>query len=148
MLDKIKSIEEKYRELITALENVGDDYHKAAELSKEKSELDTIYEKSRQYLALTKQIAEAKQIINSDDAELRELAELDLLTLEPQLGQIEIELRGLLVPSDPRDKRNVIMEIRAGAGGDEAALFFGRVISFIWKICREKTLESRNFKPK
>jgi len=138
MLDKIKSIEEKYRELITALENVGDDYHKAAELSKEKSELDTIYEKSRQYLALTKQIAEAKQIINSDDAELRELAELDLLTLEPQLGQIEIELRSLLVPSDPRDKRNVIMEIRAGAGGDEAALFAAELFRLYGKYAEKR----------
>lgn len=123
MLEKIKSIEEKYQELTTALENVGDDYHRATELSKEKSELDEIYEKSLQYRDLIKQLEEAKQLSNSDDPDMRELAELDLVTLEPQLSQIEIELRSLLVPSDPRDKRNVIMEIRAGAGGDEAALF-------------------------
>ncbi len=138
MLEKIKSIEEKYHELTAALENVGDDYHRAAELSKEKSELDEIYEKSRQYQDLSKQIDESYQIINSDDPELRELAELDLLSLEPQLKQIEIELRGLLVPTDPRDKRNVIMEIRAGAGGDEAALFGAELFRLYGKYAEKR----------
>ena len=138
MLEKIKSIEEKYHELTAALENVGDDYHRAAELSKEKSELDDIYEKSRQYQDLSKQIDESHRIINSDDPELRELAELDLLSLEPQLSQIEVELRGLLVPTDPRDKRNVIMEIRAGAGGDEAALFGAELFRLYCKYAEKR----------
>ncbi len=138
MLEKIKSIEEKYHELTAALENVGDDYHRAAELSKEKSELDEIYEKSRQFQDLSKQIDESYRIINSDDPELRELAELDLLSLEPQLKQIEIELRGLLVPTDPRDKRNVIMEIRAGAGGDEAALFGAELFRLYGKYAEKR----------
>ena len=138
MLERIKSIEEKYHELMTALENVGEDYHRAAELSKEKSELDEIYEKSRQYQELTKQIEESHRIINSDDTELRELAELDLLSLEPQLSQIEVELRGLLVPTDPRDKRNVIMEIRAGAGGDEAALFAAELFRLYCKYAEKR----------
>ena len=123
MLEKIKSIEEKYLELASALENVGDDYHRAVEISKEKSELEDVFEKARQYREIAKQIEEANQIIDIDDAELRELAVLDLRTLEPQLEILESEIKALLVPSDPRDKRNVIMEIRAGAGGDEAALF-------------------------
>jgi peptide chain release factor 1 len=123
MLEKIKSIEEKYNQLIFALENIGDDYQKAAEISKEKSELDQVYEKARQYREAARQISEAKEILAGSDAELRELAELDLSTLEPELQRLEIELKSLLVPTDPRDKRNVIMEIRAGAGGDEAALF-------------------------
>jgi len=123
MLEKIKSIEEKYLELASALENVGDDYHRAVEISKEKSELEEVFDKARQYREITRQIVEAKQIIDINDPELRELAEMDLHSLEPQLERLEGEIKALLVPSDPRDKRNVIMEIRAGAGGDEAALF-------------------------
>jgi len=83
MLEKIKSIEEKYLELASALENVGDDYHRAVEISKEKSELEDVFEKARQYREIAKQIEEANQIIDIDDAELRELAVLDLRTLEP-----------------------------------------------------------------
>jgi len=123
MLEKIKSIEEKYLELASALENVGDDYHRAVEISKEKSELEEVFEKARQYREISTQIEEAKQIIDMEDSELRELAELDLRSLEPQLQLLEVAIKALLVPTDPRDKRNVIMEIRAGAGGDEAALF-------------------------
>ncbi len=123
MLEKIKTIEEKYQELDREMENVGDDYMRAKEIGMEKSELEEVFSKAMQYHKVRSQITEAQQLIDADDAELRELAEIDLVTLEPQLEELEIELRALLVPSDPRDKRNVIMEVRAGAGGDEAALF-------------------------
>ncbi len=123
MLDKIKTIEEKYQELTREMESVGDDYMRAKEIGMEKSELEEVYSKTVQYHKVRSQITEAQQLIDADDDELRELAEMDLAALEPQLETLEIELRALLVPSDPRDKRNVIMEVRAGAGGDEAALF-------------------------
>lgn len=123
MLDKVRSIEEKYNELSHALENVGDDYQKANQISKERSDLQDVFEKSREYRLVWEQIQEAKELIEEDDAELKELAELDLENLEPKLESLESELKLLLVPTDPRDQKNVIMEIRAGAGGDEAALF-------------------------
>ena len=123
MLEKIQSIEEKYLELGAALEHVGDDYQLAAELAKERSELELIYQKAKEYRSVINQIEETRSLINEDDDDMRELAELDLKRLEPEFERIEKELKLMLVPSDPRDKRNVIMEIRAGAGGDEAALF-------------------------
>lgn len=123
MLQKIKTIEEKYQELDRELENVGDDYLRATELAKEKAELDDVYQKSRQYHDVARQIEEAQSLLNGEDADLRELAQMDISVLEPKLNQLEKDLKALLVPSDPRDKRSVIMEIRAGAGGDEAALF-------------------------
>ncbi len=123
MLDKVKSIEEKYNELSHALENVGDDYQKAALISKERSDIEEVYEKAREYRLIWEQIQESKELLDEDDEELKELAQLDLENLEPKLDSLEHELKSLLVPTDPRDKKNVIMEIRAGAGGDEAALF-------------------------
>lgn len=123
MLEKVKSIEEKYQELSEALLTVGDDYQKAAQISKERAEIEDVYEKAREYRITWEQLQETKEIIDSGDPELSELALLDLETLEPKFEQLENDLKRLLVPTDPRDKKNVIMEIRAGAGGDEAALF-------------------------
>lgn len=123
MLDKVRSIEEKYQELSEALEHVGDDYQKAAQISKERSEIEEVYEKAKEYRQTWEQLHEAKELVDSGDEELLELAQMDIDSLEPKLEKLENELKRLLVPTDPRDKKNVIMEIRAGAGGDEAALF-------------------------
>lgn len=123
MLEKIKTIEEKYQDLVRQMESVGDDYKRAKEIGMEKAELEDVYFKAMQYHKIFKQIEEAQQLIDGDEEEMRELAEIDLETLQPQLEKLDRELKALLVPTDPRDKRNVIMEIRAGAGGDEAALF-------------------------
>ena len=123
MLDKVKTIEDKYNELTLALENVGDDYQRAAQISKERSDIEEVYEIARKYRLTWEQIEEAKSLLEEGDEELKELAQLDLENLEPELEKLEIELKSLLIPKDPRDKKNVIMEIRAGAGGDEAALF-------------------------
>jgi peptide chain release factor 1 len=123
MLDKVKSIEEKYNELSLALENIGDDYQKAAQISKERSDMEEVYKKSREYRIVWEQLEEARNLLDEEDEELRELAQMDLDSLEPRFNLLESELKSMLVPTDPRDKKNVIMEIRAGAGGDEAALF-------------------------
>ncbi len=123
MLDKVKSIEEKYIELSHELEDVSDDYQKAAQISKERAEIEEVYEKAREYRITWEQLQEARKLVEEEDKELQELAEMDLEELEPKLEKLESELKSLLVPKDPRDKKNVIMEIRAGAGGDEAALF-------------------------
>lgn len=123
MLEKIVSIEKRYEELGKLLEESLDDYQRAAEYAKERSDLDPIVSKANDYRNILQQITEARMLEGTDDSELRELALLDLVNLEPRLQQLESELRVLLVPKDPRDERNVIVEIRAGTGGDEAALF-------------------------
>lgn len=123
MLEKLASIETRYEELTHLLEQSVDDYQRVAELAKERAEIEPIVLKSREYRVLLQQIEEARALLNGEDSEMHELAEVELMEKEPQVVQLEKELKGLLIPKDPRDHRNVIVEIRAGTGGDEAALF-------------------------
>jgi len=123
MLDKIATIEDHYEELGRMLEESGTDYQRAAEVNKERIDLEPIITKAQEYRQIMKSIEEARSLQNSDDEELRQLAELDLVELEPRAEKLERELKSMLLPKDPRDERNVIVEIRAGTGGEEAALF-------------------------
>jgi peptide chain release factor 1 len=124
MLDKLTGIEDRYAELDRLLMEVGNDYQRAGELNKERIELETIVEKARGYRQALKRLEEARVILQSEqDEDLRSLAELEIRELEPQISRLEGELKALLVPKDPRDEKSVIVEIRAGTGGDEAALF-------------------------
>lgn len=123
MLEKLSGIEERYEELNRLLAEVGDDYKAAAEYGKERSDLEPIVIKSHEYRNAVKKLDEAKELQFSEDPELKELAALDIAELEPQIELLEKQIKGLIIPKDPRDDRNVIVEIRAGTGGDEAALF-------------------------
>ncbi|HSF82519.1 MAG TPA: peptide chain release factor 1 [Anaerolineales bacterium] len=123
MLDKLKGIEDRYEEINQLLIEVGDDYQRATELSIERAELEPLVTKARQYRQALTRHEEAKNLQDTEDEELRILAVAEILDLEPQLEKLEAELKSMLLPSDKRDQRNVIMEIRAGTGGDEAALF-------------------------
>jgi peptide chain release factor 1 len=123
LLDSLDAVEAHYQEIIKLIEENINDYQKIAELSKEKSDLEEIVGKSREYRQTIKNIKEAQELIAVSDDELSELAKDDLDHLLPLSEDLEQELKALLVPKDPRDKKNVIMEIRAGTGGDEAGLF-------------------------
>ena len=123
MLDKIAGIEERYAELNQLLMDVGDDYQRAAELGIERAELEPIVEKASQYRKALARLEEARALQDSEDGELKELAEVEILEVEPLIESLELEIKGMLLPTDPRDRRSVIMEIRAGTGGNEAALF-------------------------
>ena len=123
MLEKIAALEARYQEINGMLEQAGEDYQRAVELSKERAELEDIVNKAQEYRTTLERIEEARPLVNSGDEELRQLAELDLAELQPHLEVLEQELRSLLLPKDKRDERNVIVEIRAGTGGDEAGLF-------------------------
>ncbi|MBC8336324.1 MAG: peptide chain release factor 1 [Anaerolineales bacterium] len=124
MLSKLAGIEKHYEELGQQLMKVGDDYKLAANIGRERSEMETIVQKAEIYRSLLSQIEDARSMVdNETDEELRSLAEMELEELEPQVELLEVEIKSLLVPKDPRDGKNVIMEIRAGTGGDEAALF-------------------------
>lgn len=123
MLDKLSLIEQRYEEINQQLLEVGSDYQRAAQLSKERSDLEPIVEKARQYRQLQQRLAEARALLEAQDEELRELARAEIDEIEPLLEEAERELKRMLLPKDPRDEKNVIMEIRAGAGGEEAALF-------------------------
>ena len=124
MLDKLFGIEERYNELNNLLLEVGNDYQKAAELGIERAELEPIIAKARQYHQVLDHMEEARQVLDSEeDQDLQMLAEAEILDLEPQIEALENEIKNMLLPNDPRDSRNVILEFRAGAGGDEAAIF-------------------------
>ena len=123
MLDKLAAIEQRYEELDQMFMEVGDDYQRAAELNMERTELQPLVEHARQYRAALQRREEAQGLLNSEDGDLRELVEAELAEVEPLIERLEKEIKSLLLPSDKRDQRNVIMEIRAGTGGDEAALF-------------------------
>ena len=123
LLDSLAAIEARFNEINKLITENIDDYQKVAELSKEKSDMEEIVEKARAYRQALQSIEEAESLLNMDDKDMRALAQEDLDKLRPQSEKLELELKNLLVPKDPRDKRNVIMEIRAGTGGDEAGLF-------------------------
>jgi peptide chain release factor 1 len=123
MLDKLSAIEDRYQEINRLLMEVGDDYQRAAELGIERAELEPIVTRSQRYRHALARLEEARSLQDAEDHDLRQLAGDEIDELAPQVEQLEAEIRGMLVPKDPRDRRNVIMEIRAGTGGDEAALF-------------------------
>jgi peptide chain release factor 1 len=124
MLDKLAGIEKRYDELHRLLLEVGNDYQRAAELNKERLDLEPMVEKSKEYRRDVARLEEAHAIIGSEeDVEMRQLAESEIADLEPRAQALEKELKQMLVPRDPRDEKNVFVEIRAGTGGEEAAIF-------------------------
>lgn len=124
MLEKLAGIESHYEELGRELEQAIGDYQRLAEINKERTELEPLVEKARLYRQTMKRLDEARQLLESDDdSELRSLAEAEVQELEPLLEELERDIKRMLVPKDPRDEKDVIVEIRAGTGGDEAALF-------------------------
>ena len=126
MLDKLKGIEEHYEQLGNELLEVGNNYQRAAEINKERVDLELIVEKARAYRQAMKSLEEARAILASEkDPDMIALADSDIVELSPKVEALEKEIKSMLIPKDPRDERNVIVEIRAGAGGDEAAIFAG-----------------------
>ena len=123
MLEKLKGIIERYEEIEHQLTEVGEDYTAAIELSKERAELETVVTKARDYENTLEKIEETQSLLSAEDEEMRTLAEMEMEELQEHQATLEAELKSMLVPKDPRDQRNVIMEIRAGTGGDEAGLF-------------------------
>jgi len=123
MLEKLEGILDRFKEIEQQLATVGEDYNKAIELSKERADLEPLYSRAKLYKETLNKINETKNLLESDDEEMRNLAGLELETLETTREKLDDQLRSMLVPKDPRDKRSVIVEIRAGTGGDEAGLF-------------------------
>ena len=123
MLEKLQGILDRFDEIDQQLEAVGEDYTRAIELSKERAEMEPVVQKAKAYQETLQKIKETEALLNAEDEDMRALAEMEMESLQADRDSLEDQLKSMLVPKDPRDKRNVIMEIRAGTGGDEAALF-------------------------
>lgn len=126
MFDKLEALEERFKlvsEKISDPEVIAD-MDSWRGYMKENSELTPIVEKYREYKKLKQTIEDDKEMLeNGDDKELEELAKLELAEAEEEIERVSNELKVLLLPKDPNDEKNVIIEIRGGTGGDEAALF-------------------------
>jgi peptide chain release factor 1 len=143
MLDKLSAIEDKYENLTTLLMDprvisVNADFQR---YSREYAELQPLVEKIRAYRRLLDDIQGAEELLRSGDQEMKELAQAELEDLKKKRPQLESEVKLMLLPSDPRDMRNVIIEIRAGTGGEEAALFAANLFRMYSKYA-----ESRKWK--
>lgn len=128
MFDNLEALEEKYEELnkIVADPSTMNDMDKWKAYMKEISDTEPIIQKYREFKQTRDDIEGSKQILEEEkDEELRELAKLELSEKEELMEKVQNELKLLLIPKDPNDEKNVIVEIRGGAGGDEAALFAG-----------------------
>ncbi len=125
MWNKLQDIEERYQELTRQLADpaLASNHVKLAELAQEHSELEELVSLYRDHQRAQQELEQAELLLDENDAEIRELARQEIERLEQHLEALEHKLQLLLLPQDPRDRRNVIMEIRAGAGGDEAGLF-------------------------
>ncbi len=144
MLDKIEKIKERHKELENLLSDpdVFKDQNRFRSMAKEQSELSEIVEKADEYIHKLNRIKEAREIIqNEQDRELIELAEEEIKELEGQLETDEHELKLMLTPKDPNDKKNAIVEIRAGTGGDEACLFAGNLFRMYLKYAEQQNLK-------
>jgi len=125
MFDKLLAEELRYEELSSLLSTVEvqNDSNEIRKHSKALAELEPLVEKFRQYKTIVQEITHAEDLANGADADMRDLAKEELKSLTAKRDVIVAELKVLLVPKDPNDEKNVVLEIRAGTGGDEAALF-------------------------
>ena len=128
MLERLKSLEDRYNKLNELLSDpeVINDPKKIRDYSKEQSDLEEVVQAYRQYQGVTSELEDAKEMLEEDlDEEMREMAKEEVTALAEQEEELREQLKVLLLPKDPNDEKNVIMEIRGAAGGDEAALFAG-----------------------
>src|SRR5580700_7148944 len=129
MLDKLKGIEDRYAELEQRLSDPGviANNREYAVVAKERSQLGEVVGAIREYRRILNEIADHRTVLEGDDAELRDLAKAELPAMQRQQAAVEERLKLLLAPRDPNDERNVVLEIRAGTGGEEASLFAGEL---------------------
>ncbi|HRE50647.1 MAG TPA: peptide chain release factor 1 [Flavitalea sp.] len=140
MLDKLAAIKARFQDLGVALTNpaIVNDNKKFMETSKEYRSLEKIVRAQEEYIKLLEDIEFYKEALNGDDEELRELAKAEAPDLEEKKTKLETHIRQLLIPKDPMDDKNAIIEIRAGTGGDEASLFAGDLLRMYLRYCEKK----------
>ena len=140
MLDKLEALQARFDEIGVALTNpeIVSDNKKFSQLSKEYRQLEHIVNARKNLLQVMDDIHTYREALQSNDPEWKELAKEELPGLEENRAALEKQIRQLLIPKDPQDDKNAILEIRAGTGGDEASLFAGDLLRLYIKYCEKK----------
>ena len=140
MLEKLDAIRARFDELGVALTNpeIIADNKKIGGLRKEYRSLEKIVQSHNQYLKILDDVEFYKEALNGTDEEMRELAKAELPEIEEKQKRMEADIRQMLIPKDPQDEKNAIIEIRAGTGGDEASLFAGDLLRMYMRYCEQR----------
>ncbi|MBP5515583.1 MAG: peptide chain release factor 1 [Bacteroidales bacterium] len=141
MLDKLEAIYARYREIEEQMNNpeVTSDMKRFVKLSKDYKDLQPVVKAYHEYKALLDSIAECKSLLSTEkDEELREMAKEELVAGNERKEKMEEEIRIMLIPSDPQDSKNAVVEIRGGTGGDEACIFAGDLFRMYTRYCEKK----------
>ena len=140
MLDKLEAIKARFDQVGVALTNpeIINNQAEFGKMSKEYRSLEKIVQPYLRYVKVLADYQFAKDSLNGDDADMRELAKMELPELETEKDHLEKELTKLLIPKDPQDDKNAIIELRAGTGGDEASLFVGDLLTMYTRYCQKK----------
>ncbi len=141
MLERLRIVKQRFDEVSDLIiqPDIISDQKRYVKLNKEYKDLKQLVDKGDEYKTLSDNISEAKEIIsNESDAEMIEMAQLELDEASGKLVTLEEEIKYLLIPKDPEDAKNVMVEIRAGTGGDEASIFAGDLYRMYTKFCSDK----------
>jgi peptide chain release factor 1 len=140
MIDRLEQMEQRYNELQSqfALPEVVNDHEKYQKIAKSLREIEAPVEKYRELKQVRQGLAGARQMLAETDADLRAMAQEEIAALEPRAQALEEELKVLLLPKDPNDEKNIILEIRAGTGGDEASLFAAEIFRMYTRFAEQK----------
>ena len=140
MIDKLTSVETRYTELLEKLADpaVQSDATQYRTHAKALAEIEPLVEKFREFKGVLSELTQTQDLVNAGDPEMRELAQEELRSLEQRRDALEQEIKILLIPKDPNDEKNVMLEIRAGTGGDEAALFAGELFRMYVRFAESK----------
>jgi peptide chain release factor 1 len=140
MIDRLEQMEQRYNEMQAqfALPEVLNDHEKYSKTAKALREIETPVQKYRELKQVRQGLADARAMMAESDADLRAMAQEEIAALEPRSQALEEELKVLLLPKDPNDERNVILEIRAGTGGDEASLFAAEIFRMYTRFAEQK----------
>lgn len=141
LIEKLEGLQHKFEEISTLITDpaVIGDMKRYIKLNKEYHELEQIMQAQQAYKTALSNLAEAKQMLDSEsDSEMREMAKSEIDEIEPKIPAMEESIKLLLIPTDPEDNKNAIVEIRGGTGGDEAAIFAGDLFKMYQKFCESK----------
>ncbi len=139
MFDRLDQLEARYEELGVQLSDpkIVNDQENYRKVAKQHRDMEPTVEKFREYRKLRTAVADAKTMLTESDPDIREMAQAELTELEPKLATTEEELKVLLLPKDPNDDKNIVLELRAGTGGDEASLFVSEVFRMYLRFAEQ-----------